>query len=126
MTQIEEPIKRLCKALLEDSELCEAMVAVAFLTNGDARVHGAGLVSTQPELAIFGAARLLHSLLGDYKTASVGGITIEINEMEKVAINATGQANEDPRATLFLLSLALVEQAKVIHDADNLVSETPA
>lgn len=124
---IQKPIKRLAENLLKDSESLAAMIAVTYLDNGDVRAHGAGLVTSNPEMAIYGAARMLFTLLGNYEPNDPGTFTIELLPDNGVKFTATGEANQDPRATLFLLGRALIELTKIIHEAGNVteVSETP-
>jgi hypothetical protein len=121
---IQKPIKRLAENLLKDSEQLAAMIAVTFLENGDVRAHGAGLVSQNPEMAIYGAARMLFTLLSSYEPEDAGSLTISILPSKGVKFEATGEANKDPRATLFLIGRALQELTRIIHEMDNVVSET--
>lgn len=124
---IQKPIKRLAENLLKDSESLAAMVAVTFLENGEVRAHGAGLVTQNPEMAIYGAARMIFTLLGAYEPKDAGALTIDLLPENGVRFQATGEANQDPRATLFLLGRALIELTKIIHEAGNVTeaSETP-
>lgn len=120
---IQKPIKRLAENLLKDSESLAAMIAVTFLENGDVRAHGAGLVSQNPEMAIYGAARMLFTLLGNYEPKDPGSLTMSLPPEGDVVFTATGEANQDPRATLFLIGRALIKLTKLIHDMGNVTEE---
>jgi hypothetical protein len=120
---IQKPIKRLAENLLKDSEQLAAMIAVTFLENGDVRAHGAGLVSQNPEMAIYGAARMLFTLLSSYEPEDAGSLTISLLPSNGVKFEATGEANKDPRATLFLIGRALQELTRIIHEMDNVVAD---
>lgn len=120
---IEKPIKRMCKNLLEDSEYLDSLIAVAFMPNGDVKCHGSGLVSSQPELALFGAARMILTLIGDFKLKGESMIAITHKNDGSLQIDTGGQTDTDPRAAVALISLQLLELAKVIAGMENVMPE---
>lgn len=120
---LEKPIKRLCKDLLADSELLDGIVAVSFTPNGDLKCHGAGIVSTQPELALIAAARLICTLIGDFGLSGHSHIDIMHSADGRIQITTGGQTDTDPRAVVALLSCGLIELAKVIAGLENVMPE---
>jgi hypothetical protein len=124
-TPIQKPIKRLTEELLKDSEHLSALLAISFLPDGQVRAHGAGLISTEPALALYGTARLLVSLISNYSLEKDTSLTVNFKEGQ-LQITGEGLAAEDPRATVALLAMTLVELAGLINQMDNLVEEKPA
>ena len=122
---IEKPIKRLAKDLLKDSEIVEGLIAVSFLPGGEVRAHGAGIVTQAPELALYGAARMIATLLGKYEPDNISGSLLISMQKGKADFIATGDMNVDPRAVIYSLMASLVEISRIVSEANNVTQDLP-
>lgn len=125
--QIEKPCKQLAKKLLKDADDCEGLMACTFTTGGEVRAHGAGLIITNPELALYGTARLVFALLGKELPKHIlnGSLTLTFKEEGGVHIEATDGVGMDPRSSLHLIGSALIEFSRLVAESGNVTEDVP-